>query len=177
MTMSAPRNLFHFAAILSVGLAFAGCGEASDPLEPTSEERSLLGGTLRIVGRMLPLSNTASEATIGPEGGTLSIPGGHSLHFPAGALDDSVTISAVVDPVKVMVDFGPEGLVFPDSAQPTLSLSYGSGLLGVLNPSSLVIVYVDEGVAVEVLPSVPDTQGNSVRAELEHFSTYVLATD
>ena len=175
--MSVSRNLFRFAAIFSLGLTFSGCGETSAPLEPAGEERSLLGGTLRIVSRLLPIFDTASEATIGPEGGTLSIPGGHSLRFPAGALDDSVTISAVVDPLKIMVDLGPEGLVFPDSARPTLSLSYGSGLLGWLSPADLVIVYVDEGVAVEVLPSVLDTQAETVSADLEHFSTYVLATD
>lgn len=177
MMMSVPRNLFRFAAIFSIGLAFAGCGEAPAPLEPAGEDRSLLGGTLRIVSRLLPIFDTTSQATIGPEGGTLSIPGGHSLHFPAGALDDSVTISAVTDPLKIMVDLGPEGLVFPDSAQPRLSLSYGSALLGFLSPSDLVVVYVEEGVAVEVLPSVLDAQEKTVSADLEHFSTYVLATD
>jgi hypothetical protein len=175
--MFVSRDLLRFAAVLAFGLTFAGCVEAPAPLEPSGEDRSLLGGTLRIVSRLLPLFDTTSEATIGPEGGTLSIAGGHSLHFPAGALDDSVTISAVTDALKIMVDLGPEGLVFPDSAQPTLSLSYGSGLLGFLSPSDLVIVYVDDGLAVEVLPSVLDTQQKTVRAELEHFSTYVLATD
>ena len=118
--MFVSRNLLRFAAVLAFGLTFAGCVEAPAPLEPSGEDRSLLGGTLRIVSRLLPLFDTTSEATIGPEGGTLSIAGGHSLHFPAGALDDSVTISAVTDALKIMVDLGPEGLVFPDSAQPTL---------------------------------------------------------
>jgi hypothetical protein len=138
----------------------------------------LLGGTLRLVGQLLPILDTVSEETIGPEGGTLEIAGGHSIYFPPGALTDSTTISAVRHPLKILVDFGPEGLVFPDSARPTLTYSYdGLGLLGLLDPGGLVIVYLDGGAIAEVLPSVVDPQARVVQAELTHFSTYALATD
>lgn len=177
--MAVSRKICAIAAIFALGVSFSGCGESpAGPLQPTQAENGLIGSTLRLVGQLLPILDTVSEETIGPEGGTLEIAGGHSLHFPAGALDDTITVSAVRDPFHILVDFGPEGLVFPDSAKPVLTYSYAdTGLLGLLNPDGLVIVYLDGRSVAEVLPSELDTQAKVVRAELSHFSTYALATD
>lgn len=177
--MAVSRRLYVVAAIFALGISFSGCGESpAGPLHPTRAENGLIGGTLQLVGQLLPILDTVSEETIGPEGGTLEIAGGHSLHFPAGALEDTITVTAVRDPLKILVDFGPEGLVFPDSARPVLTYSYsGTGLLGLVNPGGLAIVYLDGGSIAEVLPSDVDTQAQVVRAELSHFSTYALATD
>lgn len=175
----APRKFFGFAALFALLAGIGGCGESpSAPLRPGEADASLLGGTLRLVGQLLPVLDTTAEETIGPEGGTLYIDGGHSLHFPAGALAQPTTISAVRDPLKVVVDFGPEGLVFPDSAQPVLTYSYANtGLLGLFGASGLTIVYLEGGLLAEVLPSAVDTDAKVVQAELSHFSTYALATD
>jgi hypothetical protein len=177
--MAVCRKICSFAVIVALGISFSGCGESPyGPLQPTEAESGLIGGTLRLVGQILPIFDTVSEETIGPEGGTLEIAGGHSLYFPAGALEDTITIHAVRDPLKILVEFGPEGLVFPDSAKPTLSYSYSeTGLLGLLNPGGFTIVYLDGGSIAEVLPSVVDPARKVVRAELSHFSTYALATD
>ena len=179
MVVSRTRKVFGYVALFAIGLGVASCAESpSGPSQPSSAETGLLGSTLRIVGQLLPILDTSSEATIGPEGGTLAIAGGHSLYFPAGALADSVTITAVRDPLRILTTFGPEGLVFPDSAQPTLTYSYGGGgLLGFLNPAKLKIVYLRGGLIVETLPSTLDSQNKVVRAKLRHFSTYALATD
>ena len=178
-SMSLPRNLFRALAFFSLTAALAGCGESpSAPLQPTAPEEGLLGGTFSLVGELLPILNTVSEESIGPAGGTLEIAGGHTLHFPAGALQDSMTIRAVRDPLHIVVDLGPEGLVFPDSARPTLTFKYqGGGLLGLLNPADFVVLYLDQGVVLDVLPTVVDRQARTATAELEHFSTYAFATD
>jgi hypothetical protein len=177
--MAVSRKVYVLTAIFALALPFSGCGESpSGPLQPSEAENGLIGSTLRLVGQLLPILDTVSEETIGPEGGTLEIAGGHSVYFPAGALDDTITISAVRDPLRILVDFGPEGLVFPDSAKPVLTYSYAStGLLGLLNPGGFEIVYLDGLLVEEVLFSQIDTQAKVVRAELSHFSTYALATD
>lgn len=144
----------------------------------TAPEPDLIGGALRIVEQQLPVLDGVTEKTIGPDGGTLEIDGGHSIHFPAGALRESTTIRAVRDPLRVLVDFGPHGLVFPDSAQPVLTYSYGKGLIGgLLSPARLSIVYLEGGRIGEVLPTTVDRSAKVVSARLRHFSTYALATD
>lgn len=177
--MKVPRKFFGLSALFALLAALGGCGESpSAPLQPEAVNESLLGGTLRLVGQLLPVLDTYEEKTIGPEGGTLYIAGGHSLHFPAGALAEPTTISAARDPLRILVDFGPEGLVFPDSARPTLTYSYANtGLLGLLGSPDLAIVYLSGGLLPEVLPSHVDRNAKVVRAELSHFSTYALATD
>lgn len=177
--MNRPRKIFGFVALFALAGAVGGCGESpAGPLAPSAPEQGLIGGTLRLVGQLLPVLDTSEQQTIGPEGGTLYIAGGHSLHFPAGAVSEPTTITAVRDPLKILVDFGPEGLVFPDSARPTLTYSYGSaGLLGLLRPQDLTIVYLQGNLLAEVLPSSVDPVTRVVRTELEHFSTYALATD
>lgn len=177
--MKAPRNIFGSLALFALLAAVGGCADSpSAPIQPDEANASLLGGSLQLVGQLLPVLDTSSERTIGPEGGTLYIAGGHSLHFPAGALQAPTTIHAVRDPLLIVVDFGPEGLVFPDSARPTLTYSYANtGLFSLLGASGLTIVYLDGGLLPEVLPSAVDTGAKVVRAELSHFSTYALATD
>ncbi|MQA91387.1 MAG: hypothetical protein GEU90_14350 [Gemmatimonas sp.] len=146
----------------------------------------LIGTTLRIVGQLLPILDTYSEATIGPEGGTLAIAGGHSLYFPPGALPDTLTVSAVRDPLKILVDFAPHGLVFPDSAQPQLTYSYEGGILlgllspllgGLIDPSDLLVVYLNGRLVADILPTTVDEDAKVATANLSHFSTYALATD
>lgn len=175
--MTLPRTFFRIAASFAF-LALAGCGDsATSPLAPTAPS-SVLSGSLQLVASSSQLQSTVSTATIGPAGGTLNIAGGHSLYFPAGALAEPTTITAVSEPGVVSVDFAPHGLVFPANARPTLTYSYvNSGFLTLIDPYSLSIVYVEDGQVVDVLPTTPDTAQGVVRAQLEHFSTYALATD
>ncbi|HEX6927162.1 MAG TPA: hypothetical protein VF167_17185 [Longimicrobiaceae bacterium] len=172
------RKLLRFSVVVAFA-AVSGCGETpATPLEPGPASEDLIGGVLRLVGETLPVLNTVSSATIGPEGGTLNIAGGHSLYFPAGALAQPTTIVAVRDPLQLVVNFSPEGLVFPDSARPVLSFDYSTaGLLTQLNALNLNVVYLDGFQLLDVLPTTVDTQEKVVQAQLEHFSTYALATD
>lgn len=172
------RKLLRFSVVVAVA-AITGCGETpSTPLEPGPASGDVIGGVLRLVGETLPVLNTVTSATIGPEGGTLSIAGGHSLYFPPGALAQPTTIVAARDPLQLVVNFAPEGIVFPDSARPTLTFDYShAGLLTQLNALHLNVVYLDGFQLLDVLPSTVDTQDKEVRAQLEHFSTYALATD
>lgn len=177
--MGGDRKFFRYVVILALGAGLSGCSETPfGPTQPSEPASGLIGGTLRIVGQLLPVLDTTTKETIGPEGGTLEIAGGHSLYFPPGALQDSITITAVRDPLRILVDFGPDGLVFPDSAQPVLTYSYGNRLIGgLLSPANLAIVYLEGRRIGEVLPTTIDRDAKVATAQLRHFSTYALATD
>lgn len=176
--MNIRRRWFRFAAALSLA-AFAGCAESpSSPLTPDDDRMVIDGSDLRLVAQLLPATQTTSQRIIGPEGGTLHIEGGHALHFPAGALAEPTSITAVRDPLRLMIHFGPSGLTFPDDARPTLIYnSRSGGLPPLLDPHHLSIVYLDGLRLLEVLPTTFDEQSGVIQANLKHFSTYALATD
>ena len=176
--MSIRRRWFRFAAALSLA-AIAGCAESSSsPLAPADDRTAIAGSDLRLVAQLLPATQTTSKRLIGPEGGTLHIEGGHALHFPAGALAEPTSITAVRDPLRLMIHFGPSGLAFPDDARPTLVYnSRSGGLPPQVDPHNLSIVYLDGLQLLEVLPTAYNAQTGVVQANLKHFSTYALATD
>lgn len=176
--MNIRRRWFRFAAALSIA-AFAGCAESpSSPLAPDDDRTAIAGSDLRLVAQLLPVTQTTSQRLIGPEGGTLHIAGGHALHFPAGAVAEPTSITAVRDPLRLMIHFGPSGLTFPDDARPTLVYHTRSGGLPPhLDPHNLDIVYLDGLRLLEVLPTTFDEQTGVIQADLKHFSTYALATD
>lgn len=167
--MNFSRALTRLATVVAL-VAMAGCAESpSEPLAP--------GVAPQLIRQPVPISTLLAEATIGPEGGTLHIPGGHTLAFPAGAVDAPTVITASRDPNSIAVDFGPEGLVFPAAARPRLTYDYGHAVIPPwVTPGSLQIVYID-GSYIEELTTTVDTTARTVSANLEHFSTYALATD
>jgi hypothetical protein len=122
------------------------------------------------------LANAApvrAEKVIGPEGGTLQIPGGHSLTFPAGAVAKPTTIRARVDMQYVEVDLDPHGIQFPAGREPVLRLSYAEANADSFR--SLTIAYLDEaGRYLEDMRGVNDSVAEVVNARLPHFSRYAL---
>ncbi len=128
---------------------------------------SLFGGSLK------------AEKVIGPAGGTLTIPGGHSISFPEGALAEPTTIKAKIDTRYIQVDLDPHGIQFPAGREPTLSLSYaGANLLSLLGLTRLHILYVSEsGQIAEVLRTSNDNADRKVEARLSHFSRYIIGAN
>jgi hypothetical protein len=170
------RSRLHLLAALTLVVTVSGCVESrSTPMEPT-RPATFIGDGFYLVPLLTTTAQTLLSQVIGPAGGVLQISGGHSITFPAGALPANTTITAVRDGGDLKISLGPEGLVFPDSAQPILSFDYdGSAAEGSGSP---VIVYLDSnGWLSEVLPTSTDTTANVARARIAHFSTYALATD
>lgn len=167
-----------FAALV-FGAALASCAEPRlSPVEPAAPSALLgidLGGLgLPIVPVLTNTVDAVVTAVVGPAGGLLSLPGGNSLSIPAGALSASTTIGATQEGGVLKIEFGPEGLVFPDSALPTLTFSYAGATVA----SAPVIVYLDASGAVkEVLETEVDPVAQVARAKVRHFSTYALVTD
>ena len=169
------RSGIRLLAVLTLLVAFAGCEQSSKLVEPTHPARVLIGNGLYLASVATTPPASISQ-DIGPAGGVLSMPDGHSLSFPAGALQATTSITAVTGGGSLEVDFGPEGLIFPDSALPVLRLNYRNSDAAQSNDA--VIVYLDEnGRLREILTTSQDTTTGTAQARIKHFSTYALATD
>jgi hypothetical protein len=110
------------------------------------------------------------SVAIGSKGGTVRV-GGSELVVPAGALAQTVTITAHALPTtSASVQFAPEGLHFAKPA--TLRMDYSkcqTPLFGVN------IVYVQADSVTEVEPSNNHPLFRFVAAQIGHFSSYAVA--
>jgi hypothetical protein len=181
--MMNARPVRTFARVLLAGLLVAVAACETIPTAPQAAPRaeanhSLIGSTLSIVDRLVQTPDVFVQQTIGPAGGTVSFGSGGSISFPAGALAEATQISVLASGSTYQVNLGPEGIIFPDSARPTLTFTYSSdGLLGSLFGQDLHIVYVDGGTVQEVLQTQTSLFSRTVQAKLDHFSIYAIATE
>ena len=108
----------------------------------------------------------------GPQGGTLLF-GTSRLIIPAGALRDTVTISATIpDSDNSRVEFRPSGLRFAKAAGLLLDTS-GCSLDGKLAPD---VVYLSEsGEVLETIPATYNPRWKTIAAAIWHFSGYAIA--
>ena len=135
----------------------------SDLLGPIIDDLGLLGCT--------PLAADSASQAVGPDGGTISV-GPHQLDIPAGALDSSVVITAVMPSTNVnVIWFQPEGLTFGQPA--TLTMSYANcGVLGFLLPKHIAYTSGELDI-LALLPAV--RRGQTLRSHIQHFSGYAVA--
>src|SRR5689334_24615492 len=113
------------AIVMAIAVAAASWSCTSGP----ADARSLTAPAMSAGGKELfgynllscdPLDADSVTQAIGPEGGTLSV-GPHTFVVPAGALDSTVNITAVIANENVnRVRFSPEGLTFNTPASLTL---------------------------------------------------------
>lgn len=163
-------SIVALAGILIVG---GGCAESpSAPVRAGTELQLLRAES----GANLSRSATESASrVIGPEGGVIELAQGHRLVFPAGALSQPTEIGMRADAEFQGVRLSPHGLQFPAGREPVLTLRASTGAEA-RGFASLVVTYVDEGASiVEVLPTT--RQGNTLTANLEHFSGYIIGGD
>jgi hypothetical protein len=115
-------------------------------------------------------------ATIGPEGGTVSL-GSVALELEPGSVPSRtvVTITPVSDVPEGNVgpayDFQPEGVTFDPPA--VITFAYDESLLGGRSPEELSVATVVGG-AWEPVGAELDVERSEVRATLPHFSVYSL---
>ena len=167
---------FAFGALLA-----SACNDGITAPAPASElaqiSRDPAGRPVSFT-RCSPQPSDSASARIGPSGGILKA-GKHMLRVPAGALKRSVLITMTVpsDSLNYVV-FGPEGLTFDLSSQPTLLMSYRNCFVTEPAQSSLAIVYANDSLTavLDTTEGVPaDTLNHTVGARLKHFSKYVLS--
>jgi hypothetical protein len=162
------------AAALSISCGNPSPTEVSSAA-PDAPRADLLGSLLNLSGLVgcTPLPYDSVTATIGPAGGTIRV-GPHQLRIPPGALDGTVTITAVVPSARYnLVRFQPQGLEFDRSA--VLAMSYANcGLLNRLLPSH--IAYTNDALQIlELIPGIDLLLEAKVAAPIHHFSNYAVA--
>jgi hypothetical protein len=115
---------------------------------------------------------SADSGVFGPSGGTLTF-GSSRLIIPAGALRDTVTITATIpDGDANRVEFQPHGLEFAKPA----GLQFATA--GCSADTQIVpnVVYLSEtGEIVETIEAVYDPHWQTIAASIWHFSGYAIA--
>jgi hypothetical protein len=150
------------------------CGESTAPITiPARQPDPLIFSGLTGLLSCPVTTGESAVATIGPEGGTLTV-GAHVLRIPAGALTSAVTISAAVPAGNVVsIVLQPEGLQFQTPAQ--LTLSYAEcGVLHAALPKRIAYT-TDELVILSFISSWDNLLARRVTGSLDHFSTYAVA--
>ena len=179
----------------------SSCGEPTAPVEATPRAEALLGlpigggidvgrtidTTVTALRRLVPLaSDISASATIGSEGGSISIPeAGFTLTVPREALDAPtlITVTAVQGSV-VAYEFAPHGVTFRKKLVVTqdLSRTLGVGLLGIAYKGAYFEsrdeIGADGSALVhELLPTTFDLLAQRLRFGIGHFSGYLVAVD
>jgi len=162
---------------LSVGVSCtAGDVGPTDPaavpmsldVEPATNNVDLISADLLLCS---PQRYQAVTRVVGSKGGKIKV-GSHVLTIPAGALSEDVTIVAEQLTSSVnSVRFGPEGLIFAQPAE--LTMSYDN-CQSIASPKK--VVYTDERLKLlEVLHSNDKPQTKIVTSPIDHFSRYAVA--
>jgi hypothetical protein len=177
--MKRPSRLIVLTLLAGATAVVVSCSDRSRGI-PAGPDASLVGETgLGSLGQLVGLLSCDSlpydsvTQTVGPDGGVIQF-GAHTLSIPAGALSDSVTITAVAPSDTVRrVQLYPEGLEFATPASLTLSYA-GCDLLGLEIPKRVVYT-TDLLTILEYLQSVDAKSEQRVRGRLDHFSNYAVA--
>lgn len=171
LRMRAALSAIAAGILITIG----GCTEQA-PTSNSGPDAGLRFEKLELpgaVGLSSQANSLRAEKVIGAEGGTLEIPGGHTLTFPAGALSSPTRIRAAVDTRFVGVDLQPEGIHFPVGNGPVLTINYAG--VPAEQYRQLAVLYVaPSGTILEVLPSEANRPGTTVSARLSHFSGYLV---
>lgn len=115
-----------------------------------------------------------TSATLGPDGGTIALPGGGTLIVPPHVLEETVTVTATpVDPpsdapfdaVGPFFEFAPVGLTFSTPVRLGIPIDPERVGRGVVS-----VAWGGDGGRWEALPAVVDTGANVVWTYISHFS-------
>jgi len=100
--------------------------------------------------------------------------GPHTLTIPPGALDQQVTITAVVPSDTVnLIRFEPQGLRFEQPVR--LTMSYANcGLVNRLLPGHIAYT-TDDLQILELIPGIDLLFSQQVEGPIHHFSNYAVA--
>lgn len=206
--MSGPRARRYFALVLSMVAGFA-CGDYARSTSPPPFSHKLLPPTLVVrssyslvpTGLMAQAVKWGSahqqvddsvSAVVGPDGGTLSLPGADfTMTIPAGALMEPTTITIVARAgMYVVYDMLPHGLQFLQPVTAVQGLSTTASY-GTPDGNSVRSAYLSEGneqIASDGFASPAALQaaktyfyGATPVAEtqewtLNHFSRYILVS-
>ena len=186
MTPSTSARLRSAAALAMAFAAATACG-SDDPTGP----RTAVFATpvvLSAVTRDVALeTDVTASATIGKEGGSLTIPGtGLTVTVPAGAVAQPVTFTATARRGSLLAyEFGPAGATFAVPLKVSQDLDFTSWehqgdqtdvFGGYFDSENSLNDASAEAAVREVPPSTIDVPTCIVAFEVRHFSGYIIAT-
>ncbi len=161
---------------------------AANPASPSAAADGNHGHKVRVLRWTDHLKNKLSaHATIGPQGGTISIEKiGAVFTVPKGALSARTTITMRADAGKnVVFEMSPNGLKFAKPATLTLDLSFTNAyhnqgwakLLSGGYITSPLLIGADDGVTTyEDEPATVDDAVTTASFPVPHFSVVILAS-
>ena len=160
-------------------------GETQNPDEQKQVESGEESRPLVFIYENGPSTQEFASAVFGVLGGVLSV-GGHSVTVPQGAVLEP-TLFTMLTPSTPVIDVELNALVpgvlrgllrtlvlFRNPV--TLELSYANAR-GDIDPDRLVIVRLLGDDRYEILPTQVDKRRQVIRAELDHFSKYAMASN
>lgn len=172
-----PKNLIS-VAFLAVMLH---CSSKSNSIS-----NNPAAGTVPGIVVNVPAEATSISAKIAADsGGQLSIGNSVQLTIPAGALNEDTEISIAkaataapqenLVPVGNTLNFGAEGIEFNQSV--TLNVCYDSAALAAkgLPEDTVQVYYVDDAGNYAAIGGAVNKTSHCVTAQLQHFSTYLIA--
>jgi len=168
---------------IAVGLFFAGCSEQSSINSP--QQDSQLSLVKMSDGNSLHKTISVSKTINGNIGGSLDIVGSFDLGIiqvngtltvPPGAYQGNQTITAYMDGVYAVIDFGPSPFIFDIPLNFTMEIT-GVKLTGNVNAIKFVYIAPDGTMQPVELNGTTeaDRKGNMLSvydAQLPHFSRY-----
>jgi hypothetical protein len=166
-----------------------GPGSSIRPPSTTVQFRGLGTGTgVKAVRWSSDRGGSQTSGTIGPRGGTLSIPGADfTIVFPKGALKDETVITIVALDHYVGYDMLPHGLQF---ARPVIA-TQGLGNVKVNGPVFCAYLAPGQGIGTDGLATAAEIESSTTDFGLDlsgrpqavtqlwtlnHFSRYILAS-
>lgn len=152
-----------------VGPTDPAAGLMSPDIAPATNSVDLISPTNLLL--CSPQRYQSITRVVGPKGGKIKV-GSNELSIPAGALSEDVTIVAEqITGTVNSVRFGPEGLIFAQPAE--LTMSYAN-CQSIVSPKK--VVYTDEQLRLlQVLKSDDKPQTKIVTSPIDHFSRYAVA--
>ncbi|HET8713981.1 MAG TPA: hypothetical protein VFM23_09915 [Gemmatimonadales bacterium] len=169
-----PIRLWAFVLLAGIVGAVVGCGSrapAGPAVASSHEIVAWLGGLTLL--KCAPLPSDSVTQLVGPEGGVIRV-GPHTLTIPSGAVESTVSITAVtpVDTVN-RIHFEPHGLSFERPVALRLSYANCEGP-GLLLPKQ--VVYTTGALEIlQASPSLDNLFARRVTGRITHFSDYAIA--
>lgn len=199
--LRSTRFALRSAAFALLALVSFSCAEPVAPTPPASAPSALLGlplgggsglvtlvdTTVSVLQRGIPLlTDVSASATIGPEGGTITVPStGFQLTVPKNAVftPTTFTVTAVAG-TNVAYEFEPAGAVFNKRLIASQDLSLTT-ILPAITGTSFTGAYfrsrneLSSGTALvhELEPTTVDLGNLTVQFTIGHFSGYIVAVD
>lgn len=141
--------------------------------------------SIRLLGKLgstLTVTIRGGAKAVGPQGGSVVMPGGTArVELPPSALDGTqvITVEPAPDDQRIgrlgnfAVRIGPEGLTF--AVPVSVVAKYKPSFLPVdVDPSNLRLGFLTDNDVTEIDSEVDEVEG-TVRARTTHFSTWVLS--